>query len=179
MSGQPADIVPQGESKQAGVGKAVEVNRGEVARGERPGGDLGAGERSRTRLEEIQDELPEEIQQEAEQDWIDNHAEAESKRFNKVQKLRDELKKITKVEDQQDLRKQIRELDEESGKLEEAFVNKWKRKTVENTKPVIPSKAQQADINEQVELLVAEKGTGEYSEEEKSLLRQYTGAGGL
>ena len=179
VSRQPADIVPQGESKQAGVGKAVEVNRGEVARGERPGGDLGAGERSRTRLEEIQDELPEEIQQEAEQDWIDNHAEAESKRFNKVQKLRDELKKITKVEDQQDLRKQIRELDEESGKLEEAFVNKWKRKTVENTKPVIPSKAQQADINEQVELLVAEKGTGEYSEEEKSLLRQYTGAGGL
>ena len=148
VSGQPADIVPEGEAKQAGVGEAVEKRRGEVAPRGREGGDLGVGERLGTRIE---DKVPIDVVDEASKDWLDNYSTVYKDEPNKG--VRDNLEK--------------------------AFINKWRQKSIEKVTPVVASKVDQVEVNSDIEILVFEKGTEGYSPEQKALLRQYTGAGGL
>ena len=99
----------------------------------------------------IEENVPINVAEEARADWVDNYLEIYVN--EKDSKLKD--------------------------KLESAFINKWKRKSAEKGIPAVASKTQQVDINRQVEELVAKKGTGDYTNDEKALLRQYTGSGGL
>lgn len=136
-----------------------------------------------TKLSEVFTDVPENIQQEAEGDWIDNQAEKVSAIQGKIKEIDDNLKAkdlpfpLSK-EDKQKLTEEKVALTKDEAAIEDAFVNKWRKKIVENNVPVQVTAKEQVEINKEIEALVAENKQ-EYSEAEKALMKQYSGAGGL
>lgn len=97
-------------------------------------------------------------------------------KYYSTDKLQEELPAPVDTEAKQDLQNYTEQI--KDPEVEKAFVNKWRQKAVEHNIPVQKTAREQVEINNEVEALIAE-GKSEYSEAEKELMKQYSGAGGL
>ena len=95
------------------------------------------------------DELPAEVQQKAEEDWVDNYAEKYGKMEEEVRVL-DRLIKEARADEREVLKAKRAEIVKRQGKMEEGFINKYQPKKKVVKKKVEKKKQKETEKLEKV-----------------------------